>query len=152
MQLDGRDVKTTPFSIQSLLNWGKLKENLKVYGRTGLVVYLGISFSITTSFYIALERNVDVKKLLGIKGEFHLHLHGSLSHHLMQTPIIQADDPNKEHSWIETVLIGKGSNLALAMLCSKLFVPIKLPAALALTPYVHRWQERMWRAWAKRGA
>lgn len=68
-QIDARDIKS-PFSIRNLLNWGKLKENLKVYGRTGVVVYLGISFSVTASLYIALERNVDVKKLLGIKGEF----------------------------------------------------------------------------------
>ena len=28
-----------------------------------------------------------------------------------------ADDPDKEPSWIESVLIGKGSNLALAIVC-----------------------------------
>ena len=67
-QIDSKDVKSTPFSLRSLFNWGKLKENLKLYGRTGVIVYLGISFSVTASIYIALERNVDVKKLLGIKG------------------------------------------------------------------------------------
>ena len=62
------------------------------------------------------------------------------------------DNPDKEPSWVESVLIGKGSNLALAMLCSKFFVPLKLPAAVALTPYVHRWQDRVWKAWVDRGA
>lgn len=91
-----------------------------------------------------------------------------------------AEDPNKEPSWIESVLIGKGSNLALAIVCrlvgasrscliillrglpdsgkrarstcmsphhlwssspnccSKMCVPIKIPVAMAVTPYVHR--------------
>ncbi len=49
-----------------------------------------------------------------------------------------SDDPNKEPSWIESVLIGKGSNLALAVLCGKVLVPIKIPLAVAITPYVHR--------------
>jgi hypothetical protein len=67
-QIDTKD--KSPFSLRSLLNWAKLKENLKVYGRTGVVVYLGISFSVTSCLYFALERNVDVRKLLGIKGEW----------------------------------------------------------------------------------
>jgi hypothetical protein len=83
-------------------NYGALKDGLKKYGRTGVVVYLAISFSVTTGegsrgsaweprnmhaegrspacrlmvhagdscpgWYIAIERNVDVKKLLGMKG------------------------------------------------------------------------------------
>ncbi len=39
---------------------------------------------------------------------------------------------------MERFLIGKGSNLALAILCSKMLIPIKVPAAMALTPYVQR--------------
>jgi len=34
---------------------------------------------------------------------------------------------------------GKGSSLALAFVCSKAMVPIKLPVAAAITPYVHRY-------------
>jgi hypothetical protein len=75
-----------------------LRKGLKKYGRTGVAVYLGISFSVTagdlgadlawpvlwhaleghtvsrhvcadcTGFYVAIERNVDVKKLLGMTG------------------------------------------------------------------------------------
>lgn len=39
---------------------------------------------------------------------------------------------------MERLLVGKGSHIALAIVCSKAFVPIKLPLAVALTPYVHR--------------
>lgn len=50
-----------------------------------------------------------------------------------------ADDPTKEKSWFEKVFVGKAANLALAIVCSKMMVPLKLPVALALTPYAKRW-------------
>lgn len=53
--------------------------------------------------------------------------------------LAHADDPGREPSWFESLLVGKGSNLALAILCSKFCVPIKVPMAVAITPYVHRW-------------
>ena len=39
---------------------------------------------------------------------------------------------------MERIFTGRGSSLALALLCSKAFIPIKLPVALAITPYVYR--------------
>lgn len=36
------------------------------------------------------------------------------------------------------LLLGPGSHLALAILCSKACIPLKLPIAAALTPYVYR--------------
>jgi hypothetical protein len=53
-------------------------------------------------------------------------------------PIAHAEDPESEPTLVEKLLVGKGSHLALAIFCSKAFVPIKLPLAVALTPYVHR--------------
>jgi len=49
-----------------------------------------------------------------------------------------ADDPDGEPSWMQKVLLGPGSHLALAILCSKAMIPLKLPVAVALTPYVYR--------------
>jgi hypothetical protein len=48
------------------------------------------------------------------------------------------DDPDADPSWIQKALLGPGSHLALAILCSKVMIPIKLPIALAITPYVYR--------------
>lgn len=82
--------KVSPFNLAAL------KNGLKKYGRTGVVVYLGLSTCVTASmylaplkvgksapshhkqctifiilagFYVAIEQHVDVKKILGIKGE-----------------------------------------------------------------------------------
>lgn len=48
------------------------------------------------------------------------------------------DDPDREQSKLEKLLLGPGSHLALAMLCSKMCIPLKLPVAAGLTPYVYR--------------
>jgi hypothetical protein len=88
---------------------------------------------------VAIERNVDVKGLIGIKG-------GVWQQQLLRPcePILTgprcmpAEDPDREPTVVENLLLGKGSHLALAIFCSKAFVPIKLPLAAALTPYVHR--------------
>lgn len=52
--------------------------------------------------------------------------------------LLRADDPEKELSWFEKMVTGKGSSVALAILCGKALVPIKIPVAAAVTPYVHR--------------
>lgn len=50
-----------------------------------------------------------------------------------------ADEPDAEPGILQKVLLGPGSHLALAILCSKAMIPIKLPVAAALTPYVYRY-------------
>jgi hypothetical protein len=62
--------------------------------------------------------------------------------------LLLTEDPDKEPGIIEKVLFGKGSNLALAILASKVCVPVKIPVAMAITPYVQRWQEHIFRGWA----
>lgn len=84
------------------------------------MTYLSLSTLVTTGFYIAIEQNVDVKKLVGIK-----------------------DDPDQEPSPIQKLLLGPGSHLVLAIMCSKAMIPLKLPVAVALTPYVHRLEKKL---------
>jgi hypothetical protein len=50
-----------------------------------------------------------------------------------------ADEPDGEPGMLQKLLLGPGSHLALAVLCSKAMIPIKLPIAVAITPYVYRW-------------
>jgi hypothetical protein len=52
-----------------------------------------------------------------------------------------ADEPDAEPGWLQNILLGPGSHFALAILCSKAMIPIKLPIAMALTPYVYRYVE-----------
>ncbi|GBF99259.1 hypothetical protein Rsub_11784 [Raphidocelis subcapitata] len=98
----------------------RAKQVLKTYGRAGAVTYLGLSSMVTTGFYIAIKNNVDVKKLVGIK-----------------------DEPDAEPSRFQKLLLGPGSHVLLAVMCSKAMIPVKLPVAVALTPYVHRLEKRL---------
>ncbi|PNH12406.1 hypothetical protein TSOC_000633 [Tetrabaena socialis] len=106
-------------SMASRFNISSLKEGLKKYGKAGLYTYLGLSTCVTASFYVAIESHVDVRALLGLKKA-------------------AEENGGQEPSFVERFLIGKGSNLALAIICSKMLIPVKVPVAMALTPYVQR--------------
>ncbi len=59
--------------------------------------------------------------------------------HTSHPPCPLADsDPEEEPNWLSKALLGPGSHLALAILCSKVMIPIKVPAAAVLTPYIYR--------------
>ena len=47
-------------------------------------------------------------------------------------------DEAREKGWLDKVLTGGGSTLALAFLCNKALFPIRTPITLALTPAVAR--------------
>ncbi|KAG2448982.1 hypothetical protein HYH02_005736 [Chlamydomonas schloesseri] len=106
-------------SLASRFSFTNLKAGLKKYGKAGIYTYFGLSTCVTASFYVAIESHVDVRSILGMKKA-------------------EEQEAGKEPSFVERFLIGKGSNLALAILCSKMLIPVKVPAAMALTPYVQR--------------
>jgi hypothetical protein len=58
-------------------------------------------------------------------------------------------DPTKQ-TWMERVLTGGSSSLALAFLCNKALFPIRTPITLALTPAVAKVLRRGGSAAAKR--
>jgi hypothetical protein len=105
----------------------QLRATLRRYGRAGIVTYLGLSGMVTCGFYVAIERNVDVRGLLGLPKEGE------------QASGVASSLP----PWLQGALAGPGSHLALAVLCSKAMIPIKLPVAVALTPYVARLEQRL---------
>mmetsp|Transcript_21474 Transcript_21474/g.59472 ORF Transcript_21474/g.59472 Transcript_21474/m.59472 type:complete len:117 (-) Transcript_21474:600-950(-) len=113
---------------ESKWSYASLKASLQKYGRTGVFVYLGLSTCVTAGFYVAIESHVDVRHLLGVK-----------------------HDNDGEPSWLEKVFTGKGSSLALAFVCSKAMVPIKLPVAAAITPYVHRMTQNIFKGGVSKG-
>lgn len=49
--------------------FSSLRSSLKKYGRTGVVVYLGLSAAVTASFYVAIENHFEPRKFLHINGE-----------------------------------------------------------------------------------
>jgi len=104
----------------------QLRAALRRYGRAGIVTYLGLSSVVTCGFYVAIERNVDVRALLGMPKDGE-----------------EGAPPSAMPQWVRSALSGPGSHLALAVLCSKAMIPLKLPVAVALTPYVARLEQRI---------
>ena len=100
---------------------------LRKYGPTGVGVYLALSFSVWTCFFVALENHLDLDSVIkSIWGE------GVDSKEVLKRWGLKKDDP--EASW----LMQKAPSAVLALAASKTLVPIKLPIAAGLTPYVHR--------------
>jgi len=51
----------------------------------------------------------------------------------------EVKDSTAEHSWMDKILTGGSSTVALAFICNKALFPIRTPITLALTPVVARY-------------
>ena len=101
--------------------------SLRKYGPTGIGTYLTISFGTWLGVFVAIENNLDVDSILQYwLGEDH-----DAASVLKEWGLKPADPAAK--SWASTV-----PSAVLALMASKALVPIKIPVAMALTPYVRR--------------
>ncbi|GMH42042.1 hypothetical protein BSKO_09961 [Bryopsis sp. KO-2023] len=104
----------------------RIRELFKKYGTTAVGTYLTVHATTFTCCYVAVESKLDVRGLLTRIG-------------LLDVPTNDSNAEEKENTrWYESVIQGKGSSLALAFLCSKALIPVKVPVAVGLTPVVHR--------------
>lgn len=100
---------------------------LKKYGPTAVGTYFSISFCTWVCLFTAIEYKVDLDAVFSyVWGE------GVQTSEVLKKWGIKPADP-KTPSWLDKV-----PSAVIALLVSKAFVPIKVPIALALTPYVHR--------------
>lgn len=103
----------------------KIKDLFKKYGRVGLGVHLAIYAATISGCYIAAERNHKLEEFLV--------RHGLLSNQELK------DDANPEsRGWFTGTLTSSGSSLALAFICTKALLPIRVPLTLAITPPIAR--------------
>jgi Protein of unknown function (DUF1279) len=97
------------------------------YGPTGIGTYLVLSGSLWVCFFVAFENHLDVDGLLQrVFGE------GVNRKEVLRNWGLTAADPEHPSIW------DKAPSAVLAMVATKACVPIKIPVAAALTPYVHR--------------
>lgn len=78
----------------------------------------------------------------------HLHLEGShprvLGSYSLHA-VKGADDADPANrTWLEKAVTGPGSAIALAFICNKALMPVRLPITIALTPAVARWVGNSW--------
>ncbi|XP_024363270.1 uncharacterized protein [Physcomitrium patens] len=123
------------------------KELVAKYGKVALGVHMTVSAVSVTCCYTAIKNNVDVGAVLQRFGLYtssmvkeeadDIHKYeagtpGGASEELK--PVIPEDD-RKSH--IHSAVSGGGA-LALAFLCNKALMPVRIPITVALTPPVAR--------------
>lgn len=81
--------------------------------------------------YVAIDQKVDVRSTL--------EKYGLLSAKRYDEAAAD-NDPDKQ-GWLEKILTGGTSSVALAFLCNKALFPVRAPITLALTPAVARWEK-----------
>lgn len=98
------------------------------------------------------ERQNEIVWLRQLKRKTRPLQHAAVPSHRVNTALLNPnptpntdDDPDAEPSRLQKLLLGPGSHLLLAVMCSKALIPLKLPVAVALTPYVHRLEQRLLR-------
>ncbi|MFQ6658713.1 hypothetical protein Gotur_027851 [Gossypium turneri] len=130
---------------------GRFKQFLKKYGKVALGVHFTVSGVSITGLYVAIKNNVDVESLFD-----KLHLPGFSNDQKSQNPPPQStesdgfliEEPIGEKS---TAVVGEkqrnrtaelaastGGALALAVICNKALIPVRVPITVALTPPIAR--------------
>jgi len=137
-----------------------LKELIAKYGKVALGVHLSVSAASITGCYVAIKNNVDVGAILERAGLFSssekeekeqaaaaaaaaadlqryessLAVEGSGDEVLLQTDHTDVKEKNRIHA----AAVSGGGALALAFLCNKALIPVRIPITIALTPAVAR--------------
>ncbi|KAJ4834538.1 hypothetical protein Tsubulata_013684 [Turnera subulata] len=138
---------------------GRFKELLKKYGKVAVGVHFSVSAASITGLYVAIRNNVDVESILD---KWHLPgLSSPPPQDQQQTPdspsaaVIQ-DGPVAEVSGDQSTAVvetrkrnrtaelaaSSGGAFALALLCNKALIPVRVPITMALTPPVARFLAR----------
>lgn len=138
---------------------GRFRELLRKYGKVALGVHFSVSAASTTGLYIAIKNNIDVESLLD---KFHMGTVPSKDEAQTKPSEISSslndsiyeEKPTSNNLKSETVVEEKkrkrtaelasstGGALALALLCNKALLPIRVPITVALTPPIARFLAR----------
>lgn len=134
---------------------GRFRELLRKYGKVAIGVHFSVSGASITGLYVAIKNNVDVESLLD-----KLHMDGFFSKDQPQTTpseiassvddgfVIEETATSKIESTVvqesrtrnrtAELAASTGGALALAVLCNKALLPIRIPITIALTPPIAR--------------
>ncbi|KAK9791861.1 hypothetical protein WJX73_006931 [Symbiochloris irregularis] len=98
---------------------------MRKYGKIGLATHLSIYAATFSGFYYAAESKMNITE--------HLQQYGLLS----GQDVADEADPQKR-GWLAETLTHGGSSLALAFLCTKATLPVRVPLTVAITPAIAR--------------
>ncbi|KAJ3690796.1 hypothetical protein LUZ61_019960 [Rhynchospora tenuis] len=119
----------------------RMKELMKKYGKVAIGVHLSVSTVSITGLYVAIKNNVDVESLferIGLSARVEPEKGES-------TPRTDSDGqdlpttPPPKTNRTAAMVASSGGALALAILCNKALMPIRIPITIALTPPIARY-------------
>eukprot|EP01025_Chloroclados_australasicus_P018945 TRINITY_DN20131_c0_g1_i2.p3 TRINITY_DN20131_c0_g1~~TRINITY_DN20131_c0_g1_i2.p3 ORF type:complete len:153 (+),score=5.23 TRINITY_DN20131_c0_g1_i2:465-923(+) len=111
--------------------------SLAQYGAIGTGTYLTLSACVTTCIFFAIENHFDVAGALKWALGDSVEVEETLEKWGLAKRATSMSDSVEKDSWTQGYL-NKAPSLALAVIASKALIPIKVPIAAVLTPYVRR--------------
>ncbi|TVU10214.1 hypothetical protein EJB05_43727 [Eragrostis curvula] len=137
---------------------GRMKHLMKKYGKVALGVHVSVSCATITGLYVAIDNNVDVDSLLrkvGISPSVAVEAPPSPAPAAEALPdaaavpnrsevLHDASERERPRNRTAELVASSGGALALAVLCNKALLPVRIPITIALTPPVSRALQR-WR-------
>jgi len=103
----------------------KLQELFKKYGKIGIGVHLSIYAATLAGCYFATQNKLKLEHYL-------------IDYGLLTEKDLKADANPEERSWIAKAVTSGGSSFAIAFLCTKALLPVRVPLTIGLTPVVAR--------------
>lgn len=115
----------------------RMKDLGRKYGKVALGVHLSVSAATAAGLYVAIDNNVDVDALFRKVG---------ISTGVSPAPAPGDDAPPSAPGQEEAparnrtgeLVASSGGTLALALLCNKALIPVRIPITIALTPPIAR--------------
>ena len=128
-----------------VMSSGQFRGLVRKYGVTAIGTYFTISAATFWGLYFAIENKFDVKGTLQVPSVIFTISFNSPSVVSQKWSLLPSQTQESEEQlaantrWYKRLVSeGKGSSIALAFLCTKALVPVKIPVAMSLTPIVHR--------------
>jgi hypothetical protein len=109
----------------AVLQDNRIRDLFRKYGKTAVGVHLTVYAATLTGLYVAVENKFDPVDFL-------------VRHGLLSEKALHVDKKPEERGWFANLLTGPGSSLAIAFLCTKALLPVRVPITMALTPPVAR--------------
>uniref|UniRef100_A0A0E0EUG1 DUF1279 domain-containing protein n=1 Tax=Oryza meridionalis TaxID=40149 RepID=A0A0E0EUG1_9ORYZ len=121
----------------------RMKELMRKYGKVAIGVHLSVSCASITGLYVAIDNNVDVDAIFRRIG---ISPSGVAVDEAAETPTPTASAAVPEEApprnRTRELVASSGGALALALMCNKALLPVRVPVTLALTPPVARFLAR----------
>ncbi|XP_062194771.1 uncharacterized protein LOC133897951 [Phragmites australis] len=135
---------------------GRIKQLMKKYGKVAVGVHISVSCASFAGLYVAISNNVDVDALfrrvgispgVGVEAppdsapapaaHDEARRDAALPPRPHEVPH-EAAEQERPHNRTAELVASSGGALALALICNKALLPVRIPITIALTPPIAR--------------